>query len=299
MDRVGIHEKDSLEYAKAFIDGVVSAGDHPIPQNPCVWNPDQDNPELDYCVVFGGQGQDRHIMDYYRARQVPVFFVELGHVNRPGMGGKFEAGPEHYFQFGIERLCWMPDWECPSDRREALGIEYPEMKSDAEGYVLLLGQKPGDAQHPITDMVHWRTVMMRRIEQYTDRQIKWRKHPKDYNPLDHSCDDESLEEAFEGAFCVVTHNSNAGIKAILAGIPVVCSRACFYAELCYPLHRIEDRGRPTQEAFEDFFNRLAYAQWTYEEFRTGEPWRFLKDAHSNGLGSHSDIQTATVFEGVY
>lgn len=285
--RVGVFEQVDLPYSAAFLEGVSRAGDTPIPQNPNVWKDYQAFP-LDAAVVFGGQKQDRLIADTYRAIGTPVYVVELGHIKRPGKRGKFEATPNDYFQFGVESINWIPTFDCPNDRREALGITKPRKSQCKDGYVLLVGQKPGDAQHPITDMVGWRYQTERRIADFTSRQIKWRKHPKDLNPADKSCE-EPIGEALEGAWCVVTYNSNAGLLALMRGIPVIANEKAFYAPICSRIDKIEKLKTVTKSDFEQLFNRIAYAQWTYEEFRTGDPWRFVKDARER---SHSYLQAA-------
>jgi len=243
-------------------------------QNPNVWKAGDAIRELDVIVLYGFGWKQREIAEFYRERGVVVLVLEQGHTARPD-----------FWQFGIDRLNWLPEVAPSSDRRSAIGIEQPKKQTVRGGYVLVLGQKPGDAQHTLEDMNVWRQETLTTLRSSTKKKLVWRRHPKDakehgvtgFDLLQHPLDC-SLEKSFEGASCCVTHNSNAGLKAIMQGIPVFCAPECFYAPVALTEFNfsVQNIQIPKEEIFEDFFDRLCYAQWTAEEFNQGLPWEFMK-----------------------
>jgi hypothetical protein len=81
-----------------------------------------------------------------------------------------------------------------------------------------------------------------------------------------------LERALENAHLVVTVNSNCGVLAAVAGVPVVATDE---GAMCWPVagHYLSDPPqRPDRGAWCD---QLAWAQWTLEEIRAGEAWEHL------------------------
>ena len=89
--------------------------------------------------------------------------------------------------------------------------------------------------------------------------------------------DDSIETDLErGWHAVVTYNSTVGLASILHGVPVFCDPSCFYAEMCSTsLSRIDDPRWPLLGDRVEFFSRLAYAQWTFDELASGEALDFI------------------------
>ncbi len=242
-------------------------------------------PEADLAVVNGMQGPFRVAFDWYHFRKIPVLVAEQGHIKRG-----------EYFQLGWNMINWLPPAPCPDDRRKALKIIPNHSYGGAkDGYVLILGQKPADAQHGILNIVRHTKGLLSEIREHTERPVVFRRHPLDhvtrfdfshFGIETHDPKQLSLEESFKGAQSVVTHNSNAGIKAILKGIPVFCDVSAPYgrAAECGG-YNIEDWHLPTERAFVKCFNRIAYAQWNEKEIATGEAWEYLKGEMNNARGN--------------
>jgi len=270
--RVGFFEDPGVPYYPAMVEGIKANGDKCIEQNPYHWVP-EGAIQFDVAIFTGAQPDDLERINYYRRKKTPIVLIELGHINRAC--SKSVSLEDKYFQMSIEHLTWLPHFACPSDRREKLGIEKPAKKQKKDGYILLLGQKPGDAQHDIDDMITWKKHQRAEIRKYTKRPILWRKHPADLNVLEQPRE-ATLEEDFDGAFCVVTHNSNAGIKALLEGIPVCSAPSCFYNRVSFPIEAIENPRAPSKRPWEQLFNKICYAQWNIPEMRSGEAWGFMR-----------------------
>ena len=237
-------------------------------QNPGVWRADQIDRSFGLVVIYGLGNARSIIRDDYEALGVPVIVMEQGHIRRGD-----------YWQVGIHSINWLPTEECESDRRLAMGINRPKRRETPEdGYVLVLGQKPGDAQHTITDMDGWAASQLRALGAATKRRIVWRPHPMavsdvpGFDEMHHP--DKPLEDSFAGAAAVVTHNSNAGLKALLAGVPVFCDPGAMYAESCTTDLALIDKPGPARGLLK-LINRICYAQWTEQEMAEGLAWDFI------------------------
>jgi len=114
------------------------------------------------------------------------------------------------------------------------------------------------------------------IKKYSDREIIFRPHPlgPDFNLINTTKSNASLQEDLSGAYCCVTFNSNCGVDSVIAGIPVfafdrgsmadgVANRNVLY---------ITDPVMPDRT---DWANGIAYAQWTLDEMREGQTWAHL------------------------
>lgn len=234
-------------------------------------------------LQFGFRDKEHAIAKAMAANGAANIFVELGYLRRANSLDVETA----YYQASIGHTCWLPPVPCAMDRFEALGMPLETRRTTrgrprkSAGSVLLLGQVPGDGQHGLKQqpLADWYANAVATIRANTDRPIVFRPHPK-AAALDLCPDADQqqsptvpLADAFRDAHCAVTYNSTAGTEAMLAGVPVVCAPVSMYAPWAETdLAAVES---PAVGDREDYFARLAYAQWTREEMRSGEAFRFL------------------------
>lgn len=142
-----------------------------------------------------------------------------------------------------------------------------------DGYALVMGQVLGDASLEGANYPRWvaETVSDLKARGWS---VMFRAHPKDTGQR-HGCSTiaGSLSDALDGAAFVVTWNSNSGVDAALAGVPVVtCDRGSMAWEVA--AHDLGDAGiTPDREAWA---HRLAWKQWRIDEIRDGTAWEYLK-----------------------
>jgi len=81
-----------------------------------------------------------------------------------------------------------------------------------------------------------------------------------------------IEKDLEAARYAVTFNSNSGVDAALAGVPVV---AMDEGSMAWQVagHRIGEIVFPDREKWA---HDLAFAQWDVEEITSGEAWEHLR-----------------------
>jgi hypothetical protein len=206
-----------------------------------------------------------------RSKNLDVVVLETGYINRGD-------GVNHHYAAGLNGLNGRADFKnegMPSDRAEKLKVE---LKPYRQGrYVLLCGQVPWDASVQDSDHQIWLQASLERLRSYTEREVVFRPHPlarKAYGPLDCPVSNRSLQEDLADAHAVVTFNSNTGVDAALAGVPVF---AMDHGSMCWAIANksliaIDVPNKPDRS---HWLNDLAYCQWTPAEMSNGDAWRHL------------------------
>lgn len=241
----------------------------------------EDVERFDLAMTDGVRGPMGEMLEDALETGVPVIVTDLGFVRRDLA----------YFQVGIDRLNWLPPFECPGDRWEALEVEPQERKSGRD--ILIAGQKPGDGSHGLEapELVSIYQRWIEEIREFTRRRIVFRPHPKAfgmaingvYNDMPTDSRNGGLAGAIGRAHAVVTINSTAGTDALLAGKPVYCEPSAQYAALAnHGFESISDPYFPDRETRIDHFHRVAYAQWTPFELQTRKVAEWIIDAAFQG-----------------
>lgn len=258
----GVYAYPGFEGAQAWIAGLAFLGHRGRERSQFDHTAGQTEP-FDAVAVFGLQGRGRQVVEEYQRQGVPVFVIDYGYLRRTNHAHDWRTG---HWQVSREALNRPPAQACPPDRFDALGLEIQPTGGDPKGYTLLCVQTPGDASHGKGEQAlqAWCQDVARR---YPD--VRIRPHPL-ATDLTYGLPvvGGSLAEALSGARLVVTGNSNAGHDALLAGVPVIAefpgaAWGCFSGSL------------PSVQQRRAYFNRLAYGQWTWDEFRRGLPQRFI------------------------
>lgn len=231
----------------------------------------------DFCpvVVTGLRAEGSIIRTAYNELGVPCVVIDYGYLSRVSGKATFQSG---HWQIGIDRLGWVPQFACPRDRLDALGVEFRDRSEGQRIYVC--GQHDGDPSHGLTrnGIVKWAMDTINDLRFLTKREIVWRSHPDSKIEIGNVRNSTGPMD-WDDAHCIVTINSNIGHEALIRGVPVVCEGGAPYEELANDCFS-EALFMPDISTREQYFARLAYAQWTLEEMRAGSPQRWLVE---NGL----------------
>lgn len=129
--------------------------------------------------------------------------------------------------------------------------------------------------------VTWYRDTVRRIREYTDRQIVLRVKPDhkaiehNYGPLPRLPHNRHLHTDLINCKAVVVYNSNVAVDALLEGVPVVTLAECAASPLSTPIEQINTPVySPEREAFAA---HLAANQWNIEEIVNGTCWNALSN----------------------
>lgn len=149
--------------------------------------------------------------------------------------------------------------------------------SEREGYALIIGQVKGDAALSTVNIDAWyyQAVNAMKARGYD---VRFRPHPmavkrQQRTPnLDVKTIGGSLQEAMGGAAVVVSYNSNSGVEATLAGLPVI---ACDHGAMAWPVcaHGLDaELVRPDRS---QWFSDIAWKQWSLSEIENGTAWELI------------------------
>jgi len=233
--------------------------------------------ESDIAVVFG-VGKKNVPVSYARGAIIQaqqkakklVLVLEKGYVNRDVY---YAAGWN-----GLNNRANFRNKNMPGDRWAQLGKEIVPWKKGG-ATLLVCGQVPSDASVQNIDIIEWCATtiyMLRRIA--PNNEIVFRPHPLalDRTPsiLHATRSQKSLQDDLTDARYVITYNSNIGVDAILAGVPIFAGDegSMAYDLASKDLTRII---KPPLDTVTQWAHNLAYTQWTPDEMREGLPWKHL------------------------
>lgn len=116
------------------------------------------------------------------------------------------------------------------------------------------------------------------IKSVSDREIVFRPKPScKYSPNIEGVTFEkrkcSLTALFTNIHSLVTHHGNSAVEALVHGIPVFCNDGVGSLMGHTDLTKIETPHKPENRV--EFFNQLAWWQWSFEEIQTGEPFKWM------------------------
>lgn len=219
----------------------------------------------DLCVVWGARNSV--MMDAQRHHGGLTLIAERAYV-----GDRF-----HWSSLGYGGLNGRADFcnaNVCGDRWQRYFVNEMQPPRSGGKYVLLIGQVPRDAalsNLPGHTLDPWIKRMQAELPSLYGLPVRYRPHPQ-VAPV-HTTLEQDLIEA---AFCV-TYNSNSGVIAALAGVPVVAvdkgSMAwAVAARAPDPNARLPDRT--------DWAAKLAYCQWTPREISDGTAWAHLRQAYA-------------------
>lgn len=220
-------------------------------------------PSSDACVIWG----TRELINM-RTLYDTVYVLERGYFN----------DRTKYYSLGINGLNGRADFRnnnSSSDRRKLHGPNLKRWRSEGNYYVIM-GQVPGDMSLSNVDICEWYTqVYDELLTLGSAPPVYFRAHPLSLgNPTCIPTIDGPLETCLREAAGVVTFNSNTGVDAALAGVPIMCADrgAMAWDVAAHSLEQLLDFHYPDRV---QWAYNLAYTQWTADELSNGSAWRHI------------------------
>ena len=216
-------------------------------------------------VVFWGHRQ-RVMIGAQRERGLPYLVAERAYV-----GDRF-----HYTSLGFNGLNGGAEFDnahCTDPAR--FDQHFPgalkPMRPAGGGYALVIGQVPNDAalaSVPGQNLDAWVSQMQVQIPKRMGLPVRYRPHPQVAPSR------TTLEEDLADAAVCVTWNSNSGVIAALAGVPVIALGPGSMAKPVASDHL--SLFYPAESLRRDWAARLAWCQWTPAEIADGTAWAHLR-----------------------
>lgn len=230
--------------------------------------------------------KNKPVWDFFRNQNKSVVVAEIGGLTR-GKTWRLSAN-------GITHGAIFPTVKINLDRPKLLSLNLrPWHTGD---YILVCGQHGRSQQWAsMPDMDSYYKNTVTELRKYTDRPIVIRSHPryregifftidanfyKDKNVtwnypkiMPNTYDDFDLDPVLSHAYCVVSHSSNAGLLAIIAGTPAIVSEhSLAYSMGTDKISDIENMPTPDRE---NWLIDLAHKEWLVEELPVA--WNGLRN----------------------
>lgn len=233
---------------------------------------------------------DRPEIREARQRQLPILLLENGYLGRPASWKVDHKVPEGgYVQASWDRLHNIAKGNPSRERLDMIledcGLTFtPEAPEKKERILLVCSQVPDDSQHKMgpRQMQMWESSKIRELlTRFTFDRVVWRPHPLGKGkaikpdagsksvPLVESEPGTMLSKEISEASMVMTFNSNAGVEAMLQGVPVDCDNRCHYYGFC-------NSGSKAREVI---LSKLAWSQWKLSELKSGAAMEGIIQAH--------------------
>lgn len=230
----------------------------------------------DVLIIWNRYGQyDSLAMQAGRAGAI-VLVSENGFAGRDANGNQF-------YQLAVGGHNGSGWWHVGNEDRLAKQglVMQPWQPTSPEAHVVVRGQRgigrPGVASPP-----DWHNQAAHLLRQHTKRRIAVVPHPGNG-----AVDDTRHEQYLKGAHALAIWASSVGVKALLAGVPVLCDAKYWICRgASHPLwdvERVDLRTAHYDEHRRRALHSMAWAQWSLEELASGEPMRLLVDKYQEHL----------------
>lgn len=212
----------------------------------------------DVLAIWNRRPVDEDYARRYETAGCPVIVTENGWIGSDESGHRFYALCRgHHNGAGT----WSVGEE---DRWSRLGITLKPWRVDGE-HILILPQR-GIGEAGVAMPKGWTEYTADMLRRITGRPIRIRKHP--------GKEQSSLDPDLDGCWAVVTWGSGAGIKSIVAGIPVFHDLERWIGGPAAKFG-VSDIENPFVGDRLPMLRRLAWAQWSLQEISSGEPFARL------------------------
>lgn len=220
----------------------------------------------DLLVTWNRYGAADAMAHAVEAAGAAVIVVENGYLGRDAAGQKLYAMQRSMLHgFG-------PFHVGEGDRLAALGVQFKPWRTGGSE-VIVLAQR-GIGVDPVRSTPDDAQRVASAIRRATGLPVRIRAHPGDREP------EIPLADDLARAAFAVCHTSAAGLHALVMGVPVVTTAERWLGRPAASYVPAGDlaawRDAPARLVRDDAlrsqtFHRVAWAQWTVDEIKTGEP----------------------------
>jgi len=207
-------------------------------------------------LIWNRKGRDHRLAQTYEAAGGTVIVAENGYITPHRKTKTYAIALNHHNGAGTWPVGGPERWD-------SLGIEIQPWRTDGD-HILLLPQR-GIGEPSIAMPRGWPADMAGKLSRM-GRRVVIRQHP--------GPEKSEPYEALKGAWAAVTWASGAGIKALVAGVPVFHGLPSWIGAqaACGDISRLADPPMPDRLPM---LRRLAWSQWTLSEIQSGEPFAWL------------------------
>lgn len=224
-----------------------------------VGHPPKERPEpTDVLLIWNRSRGNHDLATRYEKAGARVLVAENGYIGKDRDGHLLYAlALGHHLGAGA----WV---EGAGDRWDRLNIDLLPWRSDGREIVVL--PQRGIGEPGIAMPSDWTTKVVERIRKVTDRPIRIRPHP--------GKDKTDPGPDLQKAWAAVTWASGAGIKSIVAGVPVFHDMPSWIGGSAAK-RGVGDIENPFLGDRLPMLRSLAWSQWESAEVEEGTPFKWL------------------------
>ena len=233
-----------------------------------------------WSVLWNGRmAQNKTVWEQNRLLDRPVIVLEVGGIKR---GTTWKVGLN-----GINKDAYFGNATRGSNRAERFGLELKPWRTEGE-YILICGQHDKSLQwEGMPPMSQWVQKTITEIQQYTNRPIIFRPHPRcplphiehefknvlrqDPRKLTGTYDDFDMK--FDNIWATVSWSSNPGIHSIINGVPAFVGPSSLAWNVANA--SLEDIENPHMGARQEWLEEYAHTEHTIDEIAQGIPLNHL------------------------
>jgi hypothetical protein len=239
-------------------------------------------PKADAVCVVSMAANRQPIVDYFRKRGKPMFYIDKGYVRLPGPMKTL------FWRFAVNDLHPLRYFAAlPPDTTRWLSRMGTVLRQPHDGsYVVIAGSTNRyHSWYGLPEPKEWALEVLSEVRRHWAGSVWWRPKPSQFKrniafDLPNCFTDKTkfgLSRTLGGAKVLITHGSAIACDAIWAGTPAVCLGPSIARALS--AHSIAEGIKkptfPTEEVRLEWCGRLASVQFTLEEMTAGLAWDHL------------------------
>lgn len=221
----------------------------------------------DVLVTWNKKGPWEAVADRFERQGGTVIVAENGYLGKDESGHQYYAIARHGHNGSGE---WVSGG---GERFERLGVDLKPWRASGSHILVCPNRFIGPKAFLMPQDWVERTVA--ELQLLTDRPIRVRPHPGHWKRLKQH-PDIGLATDMAGAFACVIWASSAGVKALMWGIPVICTAPWWICKQAAGSKLSEINSPPMPDRL-PAFERMSWAQWTMKEIEAGIPFCHLLD----------------------
>lgn len=171
--------------------------------------------------------------------------------------------------------------------RNNLGLNLKDYRSLGD-HILICLQRNGGWSMQGLDSLKWMDNTIKLVKKFTDRPIVVRGHPGDKHtkqilrvtyPNVSISKNENIKDDLKNAWVTVVYNSSPSVASLLEGVPVFITDPTPKNSQSFEVgnFNLADIENPLLNDRQKWVEKLAMCHWNFEELKSGEAWRFMKD----------------------
>jgi len=217
-------------------------------------------------VCRGIGGTSRKAIDYCKQHNIDFYTIDTGYM-QPGTKKEYHRITKNAMQnIG-------PCIPREHDRLAPLKWRYRNHRPGSK--ILIVPPSEKVMNFYGQDLNIWMQETIAEIKKYSSKEIEVRLKPSRTDRTSTN----TIQQAMEDAYCVVTYNSIAATEALLYGVPAIALAQNSATMFCNTeISQINDLYIPNPVDMTAFAAHLSYCQFTAKEMRTGIAWEILNES---------------------